>query len=202
MSHNQGPILVFGATGQQGGSVATALLKAGWQVRALVRDPASPKAARLAEAGAELVAGSFDDAGSIRSAMAGAYGVFSVQPSSGQGALYNVTDEDEVRYGTAVADVAVAAGVKHLVYASASGVGDQPIGLPHFDTKAQIVFQIEGEGGARAAAAPTPNADTALETMVRCQFLTGPPHAALDGRTPSMKQRSRHRSIQPQGRPP
>ena len=142
MSHNLGPILVFGATGQQGGSVANALLKAGWQVRALVRDPASPKAARLAEAGAELVAGSFDDAGSIRSAMAGTYGVFSVQPSSGQGALYNVTDEDEVRYGTAVADAAIAAGVKHLVYASASGVGDQPIGLSHFDTKAQIEAHV------------------------------------------------------------
>jgi nucleoside-diphosphate-sugar epimerase len=32
-------VLVFGATGQQGGSVATALRSHGWQVKALVRDP-------------------------------------------------------------------------------------------------------------------------------------------------------------------
>ena len=37
MSNSTQPILVFGATGQQGGSVAQALLKAGWPVRALVR---------------------------------------------------------------------------------------------------------------------------------------------------------------------
>jgi uncharacterized protein YbjT (DUF2867 family) len=34
-------VLVFGATGQQGGSVATALRSHGWQVKALVRDPKS-----------------------------------------------------------------------------------------------------------------------------------------------------------------
>jgi uncharacterized protein YbjT (DUF2867 family) len=43
MLQKRQPILVFGATGQQGGSVATSLLKAGWSVRAFVRDPASPK---------------------------------------------------------------------------------------------------------------------------------------------------------------
>jgi uncharacterized protein YbjT (DUF2867 family) len=142
MSHNTETLLVFGATGQQGGSVANALLSAGWQVRALVRDRASPKAASLAEAGIELVEGDFDDADAIRSAMAGVHGVFSVQPSSGQGALYNVSDEDEVRYGKATADAAVEAGVQHLVYSSASGVGEQPIGLPHFDTKARIEAHI------------------------------------------------------------
>lgn len=142
MTNRQGPILVFGATGQQGGSVAAALLRAGWQVRVLVRDPNSAKAAALRAAGAALVKGDLDDADSLRAAMAGAYGVFSVQPSSGQGALYGVTDDDEVRYGAAVADAAVAAGVAHLVYSSASAAADHPVGIGHFDSKARIEAHI------------------------------------------------------------
>ncbi len=142
MTKQQGPILVFGATGQQGGSVAAALLKAGRQIRALVRDPASARSTALREAGAELVKGRFEDIASIRAAIAGAQGVFSVQPSSGQGSLYGVTDDDEVRYGTAVADAAVEAGVGHLVYSSTSAAGDQPVGVGHFDTKGRIESHI------------------------------------------------------------
>jgi nucleoside-diphosphate-sugar epimerase len=37
-------VLVFGATGQQGGSVANALRSNGWGVKALVRNPNSDKA--------------------------------------------------------------------------------------------------------------------------------------------------------------
>lgn len=51
------PCWFFGATGQQGGSVARALLHRGWRVRALVRDPFSAGAAALAARGAELVVG-------------------------------------------------------------------------------------------------------------------------------------------------
>ena len=46
--NNAQTVLVFGATGQQGGSVARALLHRGWRVRALVRDPFSAGAAALA----------------------------------------------------------------------------------------------------------------------------------------------------------
>jgi uncharacterized protein YbjT (DUF2867 family) len=144
MSERLRPILVFGATGQQGGSVATALLKAGWSVRAFVRDPASSKAAALRSAGAELVKGDFADKGSMRSAMAGAYGVFSVQPSSGQGPVLGVSDEDEERYGAAIANLARDAGVQHLVYASVGAPGDEPTGMPHFDTKLRIEKHIRG----------------------------------------------------------
>ena len=42
-------ILVLGATGQQGGSVATALRSAGWRVKALVRDVDADKAKCLSE---------------------------------------------------------------------------------------------------------------------------------------------------------
>ncbi|MDM9627110.1 NmrA/HSCARG family protein [Rhizobium sp. S152] len=139
MQNEKLPILVFGATGQQGGSVVTALLKAGWPVRAMVRDLTSPKSIALGEAGVQLFAGTFDDAGSMSAAMNGAHGVFSVQPSSPGGA---VTDEDEVRYGKSVADLSVAQGVKHLVYTSGSAAGDQPTGVAHYDTKAEIERHI------------------------------------------------------------
>lgn len=139
MPQNPQPVLVFGATGQQGGSVADALLKAGWPVRAFVRNPAGDRSIALRDAGAELVQGSFDDSEAIRSAMQGVQGVFSVQPSSPGG---TVTDEEEVRYGIAIADMAAKSGVRHLVYSSGGAVGDQPTGVAHFDTKARIEAHV------------------------------------------------------------
>jgi uncharacterized protein YbjT (DUF2867 family) len=136
-------ILVFGATGQQGGSVATALRSNGWQVKAMVRDPSNDKAKALAAQGIELVRGDLADSQSIQAAMAGVYGVFSVQPSSGQG-VSGVTDEDEISYGSAVADIAVANGIEHLVYSSANAAGSTKTGMGHFDTKSEIEKYIRG----------------------------------------------------------
>ncbi|WP_052077855.1 NmrA/HSCARG family protein [Rhodococcoides fascians] len=136
-------ITVLGATGQQGGSVAAALLDAGWRVRAVVRDPSSSRARRLAATGIETVGGDLADPTSLRSAFTGAHGVFSVQPSSGQ-AGSEVTDDDEVAYGISVADTARAAGVEHLVYSSAIAAGSTPTGIGHFDTKARIEAHIGG----------------------------------------------------------
>jgi uncharacterized protein YbjT (DUF2867 family) len=137
--NNTQSVLVFGATGQQGGSVARALLHRGWRVRALVRDPFSAGAVALAARGAELVVGTFEDRAAMRSAMAGVDGVFSVQPSSPGG---TVTDEQEVRYGITIADLAVECGVKHLVYSSGSAAGETPTGVAHYDTKAEIERHI------------------------------------------------------------
>ena len=106
MVDTDGIILVFGATGQQGGSVATALRNAGRSVRAFVRDPAGPAAQALSSAGCQLAQGDLADGASIDAAMADVYGVFSVQPSSGQGDAYSITDDDEIAYASAVADSA------------------------------------------------------------------------------------------------
>jgi uncharacterized protein YbjT (DUF2867 family) len=135
MMNNRSFILVFGATGQQGGSVARALLNNGWPVRVMVRNPSSQVSLALRDSGAEMVTGTFDDVDAMREAMKGVYGVFSVQPSSPGG---TVTDDDEVRYGKTIASLAVEYGVQHLVYSSGSAVGDKPTGLAHFDTKAEI----------------------------------------------------------------
>ncbi|MGN6825881.1 NmrA/HSCARG family protein [Paucibacter sp. M5-1] len=131
-------VLVFGATGQQGGSVAAALLQAGWRVRALVRNPGSKQALALRDAGVTVVKGDFADADAMRLAMQGVYGVFSVQPSSGQGAELGLSDEDEERFGIAIADMAVHSGVKHLIYSSTAAVSSGPTGMGHFDSKLRI----------------------------------------------------------------
>ncbi|MCG8920585.1 NmrA/HSCARG family protein [Actinokineospora sp. PR83] len=125
-------ILVLGATGVQGGATARALLAAGRRVRALVRDPASPAATAIAAEGAELVRGDLDDPVSLRAAMAGAAGVFSVQTFMTPAGLGG-----EVRHGRAVADAAAAAGVEHVVYSSVGGA-DRRSGVPHFDSKRAV----------------------------------------------------------------
>ena len=72
----QQTVLVTGATGNQGGAVARALLDHQMKVRAFVRDPAKPKAQALAELGAELVRGDLGDAGSLVAAARGVDSVF------------------------------------------------------------------------------------------------------------------------------
>ncbi|MGW9422264.1 NmrA/HSCARG family protein [Streptomyces koyangensis] len=134
-------ILVLGATGNQGGATARALLSRGWTVRALVRDPGRPAARALEEGGAELVQGDLADVASLRRAAAGAYGIFSVQPLAHE----PETLAAEVRHGKAVADVAGEAGVAHVVYSSVGGA-ERKTGIDHFETKAEIERHIERRG--------------------------------------------------------
>src|SRR5215212_1913995 len=76
---NRKKILVFGATGAQGGSVARNLLARGrFDVRAITRKADSPAAQALRELGAELVQGDLDDPASLRAALEGCYGAFGV----------------------------------------------------------------------------------------------------------------------------
>lgn len=137
-------VVVLGATGQQGGATASALVGDGWRVRAIVRDPASDKAKALAASGIEVVRGDLGDRASLDAAFQGAYGVFSVQPSSAQ-LEYGVTDADEARFGCAVADAAKAAGVAHLVYTSVGGLGPGT-GVGHFESKWSIEQHIRAIG--------------------------------------------------------
>ncbi|WP_447476516.1 NmrA family NAD(P)-binding protein, partial [Escherichia coli] len=135
MTNDKRPILVFGATGQQGGAVASALLKAGWPVRAMVRDLSSAKSIALRDEGAELVQGLFTDIDVMRAAMKDAYGVFSVLPG-------NLAIEDEVRVGSEIADLASQSGVAHLVYSSGASVGNEPTGVARFDAKGRVEAHI------------------------------------------------------------
>jgi len=140
MSDSERVVLVMGATGQQGGATARKLLDNGWKVRALVRDPSKPQAVALAAAGAQIVQGDYDDRASLEAALAGVYGAFSVQtPFAAWGT------EGETRQGNAIADAALAAGVRHLVYSSVGGA-NRNTGIPHFESKWQVEQHIAGLG--------------------------------------------------------
>ncbi|KAK0620714.1 hypothetical protein B0T14DRAFT_497189 [Immersiella caudata] len=72
-------IVVIGATGNQGGSVARRFLQdSSFAVRALTRNPASPAAKALKEQGAEVVQAELEDAESLKTAFKGANLIFSV----------------------------------------------------------------------------------------------------------------------------
>ena len=58
-------IVVTGATGQLGGSVARRMLKEGWNVRAITRNTKSAAAVALAEQGAEITTADYDDEASL-----------------------------------------------------------------------------------------------------------------------------------------
>lgn len=136
-SRSERVVLVLGATGQQGGTVARALRERARNVRAMVRDPESTAARALAATGVVVVRGDLGNAPSIRNAMAGADGVFSVQPNSGSPGS-GITDEEEVRIGKLVAEIAVEAGVNHLVYSSASVIAKGATGIKNLDCKLEI----------------------------------------------------------------
>src|SRR5436305_2172481 len=140
MAHSEKTILVFGATGQQGGAVASHLLKDGWKVRALVRNLGSEKAQALGQQGIELVQGDLNQPSSLQEAMKGVYGVFSVQTFMADGGTLA-----ETRQGKAVADAAQEAGVRHLVYSSVGGA-ERKTGVAHFESKWQIEEHIRTLG--------------------------------------------------------
>ncbi|OIW22901.1 NAD(P)-binding protein [Coniochaeta ligniaria NRRL 30616] len=72
-------VVVVGATGNQGGSVARRFLRdPRYAVRALTRDTSSPAAQELAALGAEVVRADLDDVKSLETAFAGANVIFSV----------------------------------------------------------------------------------------------------------------------------
>jgi uncharacterized protein YbjT (DUF2867 family) len=132
-------IVVTGATGHQGGAVARHLLRGGWRVRALTRDPTSARARALAALGAEVVRGDMGDPASLRPVFAGAHGAYSVQNPMIGGL------EAEVRQGRTVADVASEAGVRHLVYGSAAP-GVPGTGVGPWETKLRIEEHMRGLG--------------------------------------------------------
>ena len=68
MAIDQRTILVTGATGQQGGSLARILLQKKHKVYALTRSTQSPAAQDLKNKGAFLVKGNLDDPDSLKQA--------------------------------------------------------------------------------------------------------------------------------------
>ncbi|KAL2146140.1 hypothetical protein VTI28DRAFT_4980 [Corynascus sepedonium] len=155
-------VVVVGATGNQGGSVARRFLRdPQYAVRGLTRDPASVAAKELEALGVEVVRADLDDVDSLKAAFAGANVIFSVtnywepffRPDSRARArdlritcrryAYDV----EYRQGKNIADAAAAAAVDSLddngfLASTLSHAGRCSGGkfkdLYHFDAKADI----------------------------------------------------------------
>jgi len=139
MSNDKQLILVTGATGQQGGATARALLKAGHTVRAMTRKPDGEPAKALAGLGAQVVRGDLDEPASLKQALAGAWGVFAIQNTWEAGV------EREEEQGKRLAEVAKAVGVSHFVYTSV-GSAHRKTGIPHFDNKARVEEKVRALG--------------------------------------------------------
>lgn len=140
-------VLVTGATGQQGGAVARALLSKGHRVRVLTRKPDSDAARQLAAAGAEVVAGDLGDAASVVKAAKDIDAMFLM------GNSYEAGMEEETRQGILAADTAKAAGVGHLIYSSVADA-NKKTGIPHFESKFLVEQHVERLGIPYTISAP------------------------------------------------
>ncbi len=138
-------IVICGATGQQGGGVARALLSDDkFEVVALSRNPGSAKAKQLESMGAIVVKADLDDESSLTRAFHGAYGVFGVtMPFTPD---YKKCDgRKEVRQGKNIVNACLANNVQHLVFTSiftANGRDELRI-MDHLQSKFEIEDYIQ-----------------------------------------------------------
>lgn len=141
-------IVVFGATGAQGGGLVHAILNdknSEFTVRAVTRDINSDKAKELAKMGAEVVAGNVDDLQSLKNALEGAYGAYFVTFF-----WDHFSPEKEMAEAKLMADAAKEAGLKHVIWSTLEDVRKYvPLSdnsmptlhskykVPHFDGKGE-----------------------------------------------------------------
>nr|XP_033818593.1 nmrA-like family domain-containing protein 1 [Geotrypetes seraphini] len=138
-------IVVVGATGAQGGSVARALLADGsFAIRVMTRDPEKPAAKELKKQGAQVVKGDLDDKNSLEVAFTGAYGAF-VVTNFWEIFMRNkdahLSRDKEIEQGKQVADIIKQQGLKHVVFSGLENVKKLTKGqleVPHFDGKGEV----------------------------------------------------------------
>jgi uncharacterized protein YbjT (DUF2867 family) len=165
-------ILVTGATGRQGGTVARHLVQDGWRVRALTRRPEQPNAQRLRDMGIEVYQGDLNTITGDHPALKDLYGIYSVQNA------WEAGFEGEIREGNRLADVGKEAGIKHFVYSSV-GAAERRTGIPHFDSKWQIEEHIRGLGLPYTIFRPVFFMDNFLSKDFRTQIAGGTLRMAL-----------------------
>jgi len=150
-------IVVFGATGSQGGGLANAILNdnnSEFSVRAVTRDPNSDKAKALADAGAELVKADINHYDEIKNALKGAYGAYFVTFF-----WDHFSPEKEINQAKNMAKAAKEAGLEHAIWSTLEDTrkwvpldSDQMPTLqekykvPHFDAKGEADKFFEEAG--------------------------------------------------------
>jgi uncharacterized protein YbjT (DUF2867 family) len=132
-------VLVVGATGRQGNAVARALLRAGFNVRALTRNLAHPTAEALRLRGARLAWADLDDASRLSDVMRGVRAVYAVTTPFVAGPAA------EVRQGRTLVDVSQRLGVEHFIYSSVPAAARMS-GVPHHDSKHEVERYLRSSG--------------------------------------------------------
>jgi uncharacterized protein YbjT (DUF2867 family) len=117
-------VIVFGATGTQGRPQVKELVRQGYSVKAVSRDPKSLEHEDFA--GAEHVRADYENMAQLESTLEHVDAVFFQAPS--MGAVERVN-----RYAAAVRDAAKQAGVQLIVVNSSMWAPDEPIGQVTFD---------------------------------------------------------------------
>ena len=148
MVANQRNILVTGATGQQGGSLARLLLQKKHKVYALTRNIQSPPAQDLRNRGANIVKGDLDDSDSLKRAVKDVESVFLM------GTPFEDGTEGETRRGKLMVDIAKENNIEHLVYSSVANA-DKNTGIPHFESKYKVEQHIKNLGIPHTIIGPT-----------------------------------------------
>ncbi|KAK9315524.1 hypothetical protein V1524DRAFT_447164 [Lipomyces starkeyi] len=150
-------LVVFGATGQQGGSVANFVvsdpeLSKQYKVRGVTRDPSKPAAQTLQQKGVEVVKGDLNDERSIKQALQGAH----------------IAKSREVRQGKAIADEAVAAGAQYFIYSTESHAGKISGGkylVDAYDAKADLEQDFMQNFGGMLAPRPAGDGTYAIANI-------------------------------------
>ncbi|KAH6995540.1 hypothetical protein BKA56DRAFT_665854 [Ilyonectria sp. MPI-CAGE-AT-0026] len=111
-------VLVLGATGTQGGSVANLLIKYPEQylVRCLTRNPDSDKAKKLAALGAQVVKADLTVPSTLPQAFKGIWGIFAVTDFYDTAVLEDPMSEE--KQGEHIVEAAVEAGVECFLWST------------------------------------------------------------------------------------
>ena len=148
MVANQRNILVTGATGQQGGSLARLLLQKKHKVHALTRNTQSSAAQDLRNRGAKILKGDLDDSDSLKRAVKDVQSIFLM------GTPFEDGTEGEIRRGKLMADITKENNIEHLVYSSVANA-DKNTGIPHFESKYKVEQHIKNLGIPHTIIGPT-----------------------------------------------
>lgn len=151
-------LVVFGLTGQQGGSVAKYVindpeLSKVYKVRGVTRDSSKPSAQAFQQKGVELVNADMQDKDSIKRALKGADTVFALTS-----ATYEPFSKQERTQGKCLVDAAVEENVKYFIWSTLPNVGKISDGkllkVLHFDEKAEVEEYLRSKSIKSAFFAP------------------------------------------------
>jgi uncharacterized protein YbjT (DUF2867 family) len=164
-------ILVVGATGSLGGSIARALLEQGKPVRVFVRDGSAYD--HLVEAGADSVVGDLKNPGSVRAACVGVDAIVTTANSVGRGGADTVESVD-LHGNQTLIDAATAEHVGRFVFTSALGAApDAP--MPFLQAKGAAEAHLRETSMASTILQPNLYMDTWLPMIVGGPALAAEP---------------------------